>query len=269
MLLLGDTGDGKTSAIVTLIEAGITPFILFTEPGMSTIGARLAELGLEDKVHWHYISQGGAGWGEMEKMAKNVNTMPFEAITKMQDPNKRKYTQWFDVLQNCANFRCDRTGETFGDVTEWGTDRALCIDSLSGLNQLAMNNTKGSRPTTSMPEWMMAQDTLERFVNKLCTDLKCHMVMTAHLEREQDEVTGGVTLMASTLGKKLAPKMPRNFDDVIRCKRTGTDFSWSTAEGNCSVKARNIPIAQGQKPSFVTLIKGWQTNGGVIKTTTE
>jgi hypothetical protein len=53
--------------------------------------------------------------------------------------------------------------------------------------------------------------------------------MISHIEREIDEVLGGSKVMASTLGRKLAPKLPRYFSDVILAEKTGAKFSWSTA----------------------------------------
>ena len=50
MLLLGETGRGKTHSIRTLLDAGVTPFVVFTEQGMDT----LADLP-PDACHWHYI----------------------------------------------------------------------------------------------------------------------------------------------------------------------------------------------------------------------
>ena len=37
------------------------------------------------------------------------------------------------------DFTCDRCGESFGDVSTWNTDRAIVVDSLSGLNIMAMD----------------------------------------------------------------------------------------------------------------------------------
>ena len=200
----------------------------------------------------------------MIDMAGNLNRMSFDMITKLQDPNKSQYTQWIDVLKTCEDFTDDRTGESFGNISSWGTDRALVIDSLSGLNDMAMQLIVGSRPTRSMPDWMVAQNNLLGFLTKLCTDTRCHFVLTGHLEREQDEISGGISLMASTLGKKLAPKIPRNFDEVVMCKHLADEFVWSTAEGNADLKSRVLPIANSIPPSFVGAIDAWKQAGGII-----
>jgi len=260
ILLLGETGTGKTHAIRTLLDAGITPFIIFTEPGMEVLG----DLPPED-CHWKYIAPASPDWDAMVDSAKKINQLPFQSIAKMEDINKRRYAQFIDVLQALHDFTCDRTGESFGDVATWGPDRAIVIDSLSGLNVMAMNLVVGSKPTKSMADWGMAMDNLERLVQKLCTDTNAFFILTGHLEREVDEVSGGVTLMASTLGRKLAPRLPRFFSDVIQTQRKGKDFFWSTATSNVATKARNLEWAENLPPSFVPLVEAWKKAGGVLK----
>ena len=259
-LILGATGTGKTYCIRTLIEAGITPFILFTENGMRTLGDVP-----EDQLHWHYIAAGTSSWGTMMDSAKKIGTMNFKALASLSDIDRSKYTQFYDILNCMNNFTCQRTGESFGDISTWGTDRAIIVDSLSGLSTIAMDLVVGSKPTKSMSDWGVAMDNLERFLNKMCLDTKCHFIMNGHLERELDEISGGIQLMPATLGKKLPPKIPRYFDDVVYCQRKGEKFTWSTAATNIDLKARNLPIATDQEPSFVPLINSWKEAGGVIE----
>lgn len=268
VLLLGATGSGKTHSLVSLLEAGVTPFVLFTEPGMATVSKVLKEGGYSlDDCKWHYISPASQDFASMITMSTNLNKMSFEMIAKLQDPNKSQYLQWVEVLRTCENFTDDRTGVSYGNIGTWGTDRALCIDSLSGLNDMAMSLIVGSRPTRSMPDWMISQNNLEGFVNKLTTDTQCHFVMTGHLERETDEISGGIQLMVSTLGKKLAPKIPRYFDEVVMCKHTGDKFYWSTSENNVDLKSRVLPISSNITPSLGLAVKAWEAAGGVISET--
>lgn len=269
-LLAGESGAGKTHVLATLVQAGLKPFILFTEPGMSTISKALVDLKLpQDSIHWKYISPAAADWSQMLDMSKKIGTMSYEALTKVSDANRGKYGQWYDLLTSCANFVSDRDGQSYGNVSNWGTDRVLIIDSLSGLNQMSMDLVVGARPTKSQPDWMVAMDNLERFINKITSDLNCHVVVTGHIEPEKNEVTGGIQLMISTLGRKLAPKIPRNFDDVVHCVRTEDKFSWSTATYNMALKSRHTPIAKELPASFVPLIENWKKNGGIITPTVE
>jgi hypothetical protein len=252
-MLCGTTGTGKTHSIRTLVEAGLEVFVLFTEPGMEV----LADLP-KDKLHWKYIAPSSPDFADMISSAEKINTMSFEMLTKLPDINKRKYAEFVSVLTCLSNFICDRTGQAYGSVDSWGPDRVLVVDSLTGLSLMAMNLVTGSKPVKSMADWGVAIDNLERLITKLCVDTKCHFVLTAHLEREVDEVTGGTSLMASTLGRKLAPKLPRYFSDVIHVKRDGAKFVWSTASTNVDLKARNLPLAENLLPSFGQIYASWK-----------
>jgi hypothetical protein len=131
---------------------------------------------------------------------------------------------------------------------------------------MAMNLVVGSKPVKSQADWGVAQDNLERLIQKLCIDTQCHFILIAHAEREVDEVAGGSKIMAATLGKKLAPRLPRFFSDVVLADRQGTKFTWSTAVAGADLKARNLPVADGLAPSFSQIIASWKSRGGVIDT---
>lgn len=252
-MLCGGTGSGKTHAIRTLVDAGLEVFVLFTEPGMEV----LADVP-SDKLHWCYIPPASPDFSDMIASAEKINKLSFEALTKLPDINKSKYQEFIKVLNALSNFKCDRTGQSYGAVDEWDQSRVLVVDSLTGLSLMAMNLVTGSKPVKSMADWGVAIDNLERLITKLCVDTKCHFVLIAHLERETDELTGGTSLMASTLGRKLAPKLPRYFSDVIHVVRRADKFAWSTASSNVDLKARNLPIADNLLPSFVPLIASWK-----------
>jgi len=73
-----------------------------------------------------------------------------------------------------------------------------------------------------------------------------------------------VKIYASTLGRKLAPLLPRYFTDVILAKRLGTKFIWDSADPQADLKSRNAPIAPELPPSFAPLIAKWKSRGGLI-----
>lgn len=256
-MLVGATGTGKTHAIRTLVEAGLEVFVVFTEPGMEVLADIPA-----DKLHWHYIPPSSPDWADMLDSATKINTLSFKSLTELSDIKKSKYTEFLDLLACLSNFKDDRTGEQFGAVDSWDGSKALVVDSLSGLNIMAMNLVTGSKPVKSMADWGISIDNLERLLTKLCTGTMCHFVLTTHLEKEVDEMTGGTSLMAATLGRKLGPKLPRFFSDVIHAKREGGQFIWSTASMNVDLKARNLPISDKLEPSFVPIIKKWRERSG-------
>lgn len=262
-MIIGPTGAGKTTAILSLIDAGITPFVLATEPGVNEILSAAPK----EKLHWHYVSPSTQGWDDMIDGAKMLNTMSLKVISGMAGIHREKFQQFIEVYSTFANFKCDRTGESYGAVDTWNTDRAIVLDSLSGTSIMAMNLIVGSKPVKSLPDWGVAMGNLRQLIEKLCFDTRCHFIMTTHAERVVDEVTGAVKIMASTLGKKLAPELPRFFSDVIYAYREKGKYYWSTESQGIDTKSRNLPLQDKLQPSFIPLISAWQKKGGKIEET--
>lgn len=259
-LLEGETGSGKTTSALSFIPAGIVPFVLMTDPSIGTFGKTTCQ-----ELHYKYITPVSSTFQDMIAGATRINQFTMEMLAKTQDPNRQKHKQFIEVLSALHNFKCDRCGVEFGDVTTWSTKRALFFDSLTGLNPMAMDLVAGDKPIKSQADWQMAQGQILKLVQSLCVNLRCHFVMTAHQERETDEVTGAVKVMVSTLGKKLAPLIPRFFDEVIESVREGDQFRWSTITINTVLKSRLMPFGAKLPASFVPLIQAWQSNGGVIE----
>lgn len=260
VLLMGDSGTGKTHAIRTLIDAGVTPFVIATEQNcIQTLKDIPA-----GKWHYKFINaQPENNWGNLQDMLSKVNKLSYENLTKVQDPNKSSYNQLLDVLTTCNKFVCDCHKEDFGDVSLWDNSRALVIDGLSGLSDMAMGLTVGNKPVRSMPDWGVSQNSLKSIIAQLTTAVRCPFILIAHIDREKDEITGGTSVTVKTLGQKLGPDLPRMFSDVIRAKREGNKFSWDTADSQATVVSRNIPIASNQAPSFVPLFTNWRKGAGV------
>lgn len=253
VLLMGAPGTGKTHAIRTLVDAGLEVFVLFTEPGMEVLGDTDP-----DQVHWHYVPPASVGWDVMMENAKKIQNFDNATLQKMPGMSKTKYGQFIDVLNVCQNFICQRTEKVFGCIDEFGTDKVFVFDSLSGLNIMALDLAVGGKPIRTLPDWGIAMDNEEKLINRLCLGTACHFVLTAHLEREVDEVLGGIKLMASALGRKLSPQLPRFFSDVVMTVREADKFTWATASTQADTKARNLPWKDQQTPSFVPLLDQWR-----------
>lgn len=263
-LLEGSTGTGKTHAIRTLLDCGLEVFIQFTEP----LGMEILSDTDPEQLHWNYVAPANPSWDALIGSAKKINMMSFEDLTKLKSGiSKAEYKQWIDLLISLSNFKCARTGKEYGPVDDWDNTRAIVVDSMSGLNIMAMDLTVGSKPVKAPGEWQIAMDTEERLINKLCADTNCFFVLTAHMDRIIDEVYGGTQLMPSALGKKLAPRIPRFFSDVVHTQREGDVFTWSTATAHADLKARNLPIKAGQLPSFLPIVRTWKDRceKGILK----
>lgn len=264
VLTEGPTGTGKTHALGTIADAGVELFCLFTENGQETLMGYWTDRGLPvpPNVHWHNLPRNENSFANLADSAHTVNTYAMDALFKMQDPKRHFHNQYVKLLRALADFPDDRTGQKFGAVDSWGPNRCIALDSMTGINPIAMSLVIGNKPLKDQRDWGVAQDQIIKLLRNLCDGSKCHFVLTAHVEREVDQVFGGVKITVSTLGKALAPVIPTIFSDVILTVRNGTEFSWSTANPMCDLKARNLPLADNIKPGFQQIFAKWQSRGG-------
>ncbi len=261
ILNIGLPGAGKTRAIVTLLQAGLEVFVVGTEARFTeTLLDTVAELKQPiERLHWQLIEPMKASWTAMIESANLINTLSYESLTQIKSGiRKGDYHQFITLLKALANFRCDRTGESYGPVDSWGSDRALVIDGLSGVNTMAMDLVVGSKPVKAQGEWGVAMDNEERLFMKLCSDTKCFFVLNAHVEREKDEVTGGTSVQVAALGTKLAPRFPRFFSEVVLSHRIGNEYWWSTATPFYTLKRRFLPLSEKIEPTYVPLVNAWR-----------
>lgn len=259
VLLLGGPGSGKTYATAGIADIGLKVRYAMLENAKDSVAKYFSDRNKQvpPNIAWHYIPMSQISFEALGKMSAAINQLSFDTLTKMSDPDRTKYQELVQFCNLLAKYTDERTGAELGSVDSWGNDTVLVVESLSALNRAAMNLVVGGRPTRGQQDWQISQNNLEAILNRL-TQVRCHVVVTAHLEREIDEVTGGSMLMPSTLGRKLAPRLGNFFTDVIHVKREGPKFVWATDTINADLKARHLPIAGNLAPSFAPLYAEWR-----------
>lgn len=264
VLLMGPAGTGKTHSIGTLVDAGIEVFYFAYEAGTESLLGYWTDRGLPVPANLHttVVKAASASFGEMADAAKAVNTLAYETLKKSTDPNRTKYNQFEEFLRAFNSVKID--GQDFGAVNSWGPEKALVIDGLTGLGDSAMKAVIGGKVDRDQKDWGLAQNMVENVLRKLTSDCRCHFVLISHVERETDQVMGGVKITVSTLGQKLPAKIPPMFSDVILTVRLGKEFVWDTENPMADVKTRNLPIAGKIPPTFAGIIEKWKSRGGVV-----
>lgn len=259
-LLMGPAGSGKTHAIGTLVDTGLEVYYLALEPGLESLLGYYTDknLPVPKNLHWHTLKAPDTSFTDMLETATKINQFSLEMLAKMVDPNKSRHNQYLELFKVLHDFTDQRDGSKHGSANAWGTDKVLVIDSLTGLNNAALNLVIGGKPVRSQSDWGIAQQQLEGLLRKLCDGCQCHFVLLSHVERESDLVLGGVKLMASTLGKALAPKIPAMFSDVVLTVRQGDKWTWDTANVMADLKTRNLPIKSDNQPSFAPIVAKWK-----------
>lgn len=270
ILLESPSGAGKTFSLGTLVEwaAKQTPpypvHVLFTENGLETLLGYWKDKGkpIPDNLHYHVIQTKPLGIESLMDAADKVGKLSYESITKMVDPRRGgDNNAFYKILQACSDFPDDRTGKKFGPIDKFDSKTIFAIDSLSELANAAMKMVIGNKPTAAPPDYGVAQNNLMNFLRLGTQGLSCTFVLTAHVDRQTDEITGGVKLMTKAIGKAMAGDIPQLFSDVIYCVREGTNFYWDTAAANVDVKTRNLPIAAKQSPDFAIIMEKWKARG--------
>lgn len=261
---MGPTGSAKTDCLLTYVEAGLELFVASTEAnGPETLIRSARRRGVDiSRVHWRHVRPTNMDMASMIKSADQLNRKAVGDMQKVDSPallEKAKYRTYIDLLETIQNFKCDRTGRHYGDVTEWGDDRAFVIDSLSGVNLMMTQLQIGNRGTLTLPDYNVCQISLENLIVTLCS-CRCFFALTAHLEMEKDQVSGKIKVMSSTIGQKLAPRLPIHFSEVVRARREGGKFLWSTEDAEAELKARSLPWSDKIEASFVPVVEAYRSD---------
>jgi hypothetical protein len=271
ILNIGETGGGKTTAIATLLEAGLKVYLIVTEPtGLESLLDAIQKKKLPiENLHYHVVTPSRADFGGLLEQAKRVSISDFDSLSKQKPSGNRQDSRLLEVIAACKDFTCDRTGQAFGPITSLSDDAAFGIDSLSGLNLMAMDLTIGDKLSAHQGEWGVAMNMLQKFLITCTSDLKCFFFLTAHMEQEQDELTGARKTMVSTLGRKLAPTIPRYFSEVVASYREGQSFYWSTDMMNVVLKRRSLPLGSKLEPSYVPIVNAYRERKKSIQLVTK
>jgi hypothetical protein len=245
-----------------MVKAGIETFVVVTEPdGAGSLIDSCDRIGANiDKLHWRESLPGSAGWSQVEDMVSKINSMNQQQLADQKDMGKSGFRDpAMRFLQSFQNFQCDRTGDYYGSPTSWDATRCLAVDSLTGWCLIAWGATVGYKPTANPGEWGIAQNFVFNMLTKINCDRQCYFVLTAHMEKEMDELQGIKKLMVSAIGAKLAPKIPPFFSEVVKCERLqGNIYNWSTYDTGMDLKARALPNSNKITPDFQQIVDAYQ-----------
>jgi hypothetical protein len=255
--LLGLPKSGKTVSTRTLAEIdGLRKIFLFTENSADRVN--------DLDVHWATVQPVVSNIKELYDAGHALNTQTFKQLSSGDGENREKYRQLLDVVVLLNNFVCARTGKELGGADTWGPDTVLIVDGLSNISYMALRLVVGSKPQISEAQWGMAMGYIEALLMWLTNGLNCHLILISHIEPELDPTTNMYKNMMSTLGKKLAPKLPKLFSDVILARRIGDQFDWTNIDDATSTGPGLLPPTASMPPSFVPLFDAWRAKGGIF-----
>ncbi len=211
MLLIGDSGSGKTGALVSLAKAGYKLRIQDYDDGLEILAQKLKGSEFAKAVEYVTLKDNlkSVGSGTVAKIIPVGQPLAFSNGLSLLD-------KWQPPIAT----------SDLGSPSSWGMDTILIIDSLTFMSQcamrrvLSMGGRAGEQP--QIQDWGQAMSNIEDTLSILYSDtIKCHVIITSHIV--YIETTDGQNKgYPSTLGNKLPPKVGRWFNQILHTVKKGS-----------------------------------------------
>lgn len=265
ILLEGPSGSGKTHSLGTLVDwaAKQTPpipvHVVFTENGLETLLGfwTKRKVPVPSNLRWHVIRTSAITMEALIAGAVQTGKLTMDTLFKSIDPDRHKNNPWENFLRCFSDLPDDRTGEKCGNIGTWGARTVLVNDSLSETANACMRMVTGSKTSASLPEYGVAQGNLINWLRYMTQSFQGTFVMTAHVQRQMNEVTGSQQLMTKAIGKAMADDIPPLFSETIYTVREGSNWYWDTAAAGVDTKTRYLPIQSKIPPNFALIMDQW------------
>lgn len=197
MLLIGDSGSGKTGALCSLAEAGYEVVIADFDKGVDFLSVKARQ---------------------NPKIAENISVAPFEDRFK-----NGLFVGIPSAFSDMLNFL--QTGKyrdlDLGPIDTWDAKRVFVLDSLTHASHAAMRRVlalsgKNANDNPSQPNWGTAQGYIENLLAELTsTGIKCNVIVCAHVNYYQTPEVGITKGLPKGPGQALSPYIPSYFNTMI------------------------------------------------------
>ena len=238
MMVLGDTGSGKTGALASLLAGGYNVRVLDFERGIDVLKDFLLNPASI------YTKAGPRGLWTADQATSAVQRLRFETLMDSKramggDIAAGGATAWQRAVRLLENWKTSE--DNFGPITRWTTSDILVVDTLSFAAKrvidfnMAMNSNLGKMPTFNR-DYRPAQFHIENLLGLLYdSSVKCNVIVNCHIawHTEQPPATnrdGEPAMTANnqfstnrrgypdTVGQALWLKIGRYFNNVVQTK---------------------------------------------------
>lgn len=210
-IIVGDSGAGKTSSLISLAAMGLNVRIIDTDNGTDIIKG--------------ILSDPKSGYNEPQKILSKIEYVPLDEPKRKNPkgfliPAKAEvWTKTLDLLNDWVDGDIKH-----GHLESWTSQDVLVFDSLSSLSraalrhQLAMNGRLGQTPWES--DWGQAQELIRGLFEMVTDDsIKCNVLFLCHTK--PIDVNGISKSFPNTLGKALPKEMGRYFNTILLVEASG------------------------------------------------
>jgi len=189
LLLVGDSGSGKTASLASLANAGYNLRILDFDDGLAILPEFLNPEAI-DRVSYVSLKD------------------PFGHVTAFRK-SAQLLSSWKDG------------DEDLGSVKNWTNKDVLVIDSLTLMGESALRgalvfNNKKPTDQATQPEWGTAARDVQNVIQYLTgSEVPCNVIITSHMQYMEGDM-GVSKAYPTSVGSKLSTKIGRYFNCVCR-----------------------------------------------------
>lgn len=237
LVFIGDSGTGKTGALVSLVKAGFKLKILDLDSGLDAL------------VQWTKK--------ECPELIDNIDaeTVRDRIVSGPNGP----------IVTPTAFVQATKLMSKWTDGSEpskGGENEVFVIDSLTALGRAAFEWAKGQNPASKDPrQWYFAaQQALENLIGMLTSPgFESNLIVISHINyRELEEnVTKGYP---SAIGSAMGPTIPKYFNTMIQAEIRG---SGRTAARK--IKTVPSPVVDLKNPAPFKLEAEYDLGTGLAK----
>lgn len=199
LILIGDSGAGKTGSLISLIREGYKLRILDLDNGLDSVVALIRHEGLDaSNVEYESRRDVYKAIGSGEPIC--LQPKAFAESLKLMD-------KWSDGTS----------------PAEWGADTIFVIDSFTALGRAAFEWARGMKRDAKEPrQWYFAaQQALEAVVGNLAgSNFNTNLILISHISyRELQD--GTVKGYPSAIGQAFGPTFAKYFNTLLLCETSG------------------------------------------------
>lgn len=201
MLLLGDSGTGKTGSLASLAKAGYKLHILDMDNKVAT---GILPLILKDDAK----AMANIDYETCRDKLKSSMLGP------IIDGQATAFTKALALLDKWTDG---------SKPSEWGPEHIFVLDSLTFFSDAAFNWAKSMNPSAKDPrQWFYtAQQGVENTLSLLTSSsFNTNLIVISHVSWI-DRPDGTMKGYPSSIGKALGPTIPAYFDNMAQCETMG------------------------------------------------
>lgn len=245
LLIMGDSGTGKTSALASLVAAGYALRILDFDNGLDSLAAQIRRR-CPEKI-------------EAVRFVTLRDKYKGSAAGPILDGPPTAFVQAMKLLDK---WKLDN--EDLGSPVGWGPETICVIDSFTFMGDAAFNWAKSMNPGAKEPRtWFYgAQQACENVLAQLTSEsFRTNVIVISHI-RYMDRPDGTKKGYPTAVGSALGPTIPAYFNSVAQCETDAAGKRTIRTASHAMIDLKNpasfsmapvLPIENGLADFFKTV----------------